>query len=710
MGNPLKKRKTYTDADIQNIYNDADYQKQVKEGRLVAMHEYLADTSGKYAWELDVDLVDYISRGSQSDAAFVNQWEKARKFSMTTGYEAVGETIMHYGVNNYVKHSPYKYLPHIRQPEDTSKPYPIIPLKLIRNNLVYSEQEQKRQINALCKLLNWDFDELVKQMGDGFGGEWGNITQCALGLFVEFPNEFTIDKYHKSKGLATYLYTLIDRYKDTITGRTRMRGVVGQNHYIQIINDTFKGYSYITKQPHEYDYTHLKVERGDVWVGFHKESTGRTTTVELASFEKDEQTNRYVATVMNVEVFALETAFVGYTLNKIDPDTGVLHSHRLAISTGVGDDSVVGVYHLDRDVELMTSRGVSYTLSAGKYFYDASNKTLSDYIPNYDDYGDLFVADVISGYDNFDPKNPPENFRNSLLNSWIRTTHRTFDSDRRVGGREGDVVVYATDPQELDFCAIPLDADLMTGWSNKDKAQMIRSSLAIVYRHSVTVKVYRGWVGKVIKIGSIILAAVVLIKSFGTGAKLSATLLKLGATIAASLAIDRLIDIAVKLGIISPRVGVILKAVVAVVMLAYGNGGFDFTKLLTAVNIMQAVNVSFNAYVKLQQMEINQVTKQMNAHNTMHAQRVYELQEKQRLHLTGISPYAELYLKTPSYTPNVDLFETVEMMYARHHGYNVVAASQGLISHLTMNLYTGKPKLYQIQDSSEDLEDMLIIA
>lgn len=706
----LKKRKTFTDADIQNIYNDADYQKQVKEGRLVAMHEYLADTSGKYAWELDVDLVDYISRGSQSDTAFVNQWEKARKFSMTKGYEAVGETIMHYGVNNYVKRSPYKYLPHIRQPDDTSKPYPIIPLKLIRNNPMYSEQEQKTQINALCKLLSWDFDELVRQMQEGFGGEWDNITQCGLGLFVEFPNEFTIDKYRKSKGLATYLYTLIDRYKGRVTGTTYQHGVAGQNHYLQIYNDTFKGYEYSTKQPHEYDYSHLGVDRGDVWVGFHKESTGRTTTVELASFEKDTQANRYVATIIDVEVVVLEAAFVGYTLNKIDPDTGVLHSHRLAINAGVGNGSMVGVYQLDKDIELMTDRGVPYTLSAGKYFYDTPNKMLTNYIPYYDDYGDLFVADVVGIYDSFDPKNPPENFRNSLLNSWIRTTHRTFDSDRRVGGREGDVVVYATDPQELDFCAIPLDADLMTGWSNKDKAQMIRSSLAIVYRHSVTVKVYRGWIGKVIKIGSIILAAVTFVKSVGTGAKLSATIIKIGATIAASLAIDRLIDIAVKLGIISPRVGVILKAVVAVVMMAYGNGGFDFTKLLTATNIMAAVNASFNAYTKLQQMEINQVSKQMNEHNTMHAQRVYELQEKQRLHLTGISPYAHLYLKTPSYTPNVDLFETVEMMYARHHGYNVVAASQGLISHLTMNLYTGKPKLYQIQDSSEDLEDMLIIA
>lgn len=269
--------------------------------------------------------------------------------------------------------------------------------------------------------------------------------------------------------------------------------------------------------------------------------------------------------------------------------------------------------------------------------------------------------------------------------------------------------IFKDDENKTDKMVLPIDRSLIKDYNPKEKSDFLRQNLYVHHMWQKTVEVWRGWVQPVITIGAFIAATIITVKSLGTGATAGSALIKLATAAAVGIVVDKLIDHAVSIGVISAGTASVIRIVVATVTMAYG-AGWDFSKILTAPNIMKIVNVSFDEYNKLKQREIQQLSQQMNEHNAMHAKRVYDLQQKQKLHMNEFSADAYLYLNTSSYVPKVDLFETPQMMYARHNNYNVVGISQGLINNLSQGLYTGKVRLYEIQDSSIDLEDMLIIS
>ena len=186
-------------------------------------------------------------------------------------------------------------------------------------------------------------------------------------------------------------------------------------------------------------------------------------------------------------------------------------------------------------------------------------------------------------------------------------------------------------------------------------------------------------------------------------------LLKIATSLAVSVAIDKVIDFAVKIGIISPKVASIIKLVVQLTMIAKG-AGWDYSKILTAPNLMKAVNLSFDYYNKKKAWEMQEVQKQQNEHNRMHQSRMEALAEKQKMADLGVASDPSLYLNMPSFAPSVDLFETPEMMYARHYNFNVVKVSHGLISNLADNLtYRQVNRVQQVRDITQEIEDVLLI-
>ncbi|MFB6349844.1 hypothetical protein ACFBZI_10475, partial [Moraxella sp. ZJ142] len=59
--------------------------------------------------------------------------------------------------------------------------------------------------------------------------------------------------------------------------------------------------------------------------------------------------------------------------------------------------------------------------------------------------------------------------------------------------------------------------------------------------------------------------------------------------------------------------------------------------------------------------------------------------------------------------PQINLFETPEMMYARHNNFNVIGISHGLISHLSDGLYTKRQPIQEVRDITQEVEDVLLI-
>lgn len=221
-----------------------------------------------------------------------------------------------------------------------------------------------------------------------------------------------------------------------------------------------------------------------------------------------------------------------------------------------------------------------------------------------------------------------------------------------------------------------LDRNLIKDFNPKQKDELLLKALQLSWAHRKTVRQYRDWVGSFIQVGAFIAAAVTFVYSAGTGASASAAMLKAATTFAAIYAVEKAIDYAVKVGWISPSTGATLKFIANIAAIAYG-AGFDFSKLMTAPNIMKMVNASFDSYSKFKQYQMNQMMKSYAEHQAFQKQRNSELSKKQQqlMELTEIPADAKLWLDAPSFKSKVDLFETPEMMYSRHYNSNVVNLS-----------------------------------
>ena len=185
-----------------------------------------------------------------------------------------------------------------------------------------------------------------------------------------------------------------------------------------------------------------------------------------------------------------------------------------------------------------------------------------------------------------------------------------------------------------------------------------------------------------------------------------ATVVAIAKGIALTLAVQVAIKIAVKLDL-APEIVAAIAMIVSIVAMAYGGGGnSDFSKVLTAPNIMKALNTSFEWYQKMLVVQITDIQKQMQSVSLEYLNKAERLKETQKLLDTKVFELSHELLRS-NYTPTVNLFDTVEMFYSRHNNFNVVEASHGLITDFVDGSLTLRKGLYQ--PISESIDDVLLI-
>ena len=182
-----------------------------------------------------------------------------------------------------------------------------------------------------------------------------------------------------------------------------------------------------------------------------------------------------------------------------------------------------------------------------------------------------------------------------------------------------------------------------------------------------------------------------------------ATTLSAIKAIAISYAVNALVSVAVKLGL-NPKIAGVIAFVASISLTGMANG-FDFSKVLTAPNIMKALNQSFNFYEKMLQVQYQDTLNQMKQLDNKMANQNELLKEKQKLLDTKVFNPTQEMLRS-NYTPTVNLFETPDMFYYRHYNYNVVAVSHGLITNFVQGSLKNKQPY---QPKQQDIEDVLII-
>lgn len=289
---------------------------------------------------------------------------------------------------------------------------------------------------------------------------------------------------------------------------------------------------------------------------------------------------------------------------------------------------------------------------------------------------------------------PEDSFHGYQAMSWV--SHKVYGT-------------RTTESMHPEGLLVPIDRTFLNRFTAEEKERIIQESLRISYEYQTSQKVYKDWVGKVLEIGKILLQVAAVNLTFGAGSFSTAALGKLVLATGLTLGVNKLIDFAVKVGIISPKVANIIKLVVQLRMIAKG-AGWDFSKVLTAPNLMKAVNLSFDYYNKKKAWEMQEVQKQQDEHNRMHQSRMEALAAKQKMADLGVASDPSLYLDMPSFAPSVNLFEPPEMMYARHYNFNVVNLSHGVISNLADGLkYRQVNRVQQVRDITQEIEDVLLI-
>mgnify|MGYP006927359571 FL=1 len=261
------------------------------------------------------------------------------------------------------------------------------------------------------------------------------------------------------------------------------------------------------------------------------------------------------------------------------------------------------------------------------------------------------------------------------------------------GGDDGELV-------------IPIDRSIIKHLTNKERELLFHKSLHVAMIH-VRVTKTKWYQRKGFKVLLSVIGVAIGIFTGGTGMPLiqlikTATLSAIKA-IAISYAVNTLVSVAVKLGLNPKIVGVI--AFVASISLTGMANGFDFSKVLTAPNIMKALNQSFNFYEKMLQVQYQDTLNQMKQLDNKMTNQNELLKEKQKLLDTKVFNPTQEMLRS-NYTPTVNLFETPDMFYDRHYNYNVVAVSHGLIANFDQGTKKNKQPY---QPKQQDIEDVLII-
>lgn len=261
------------------------------------------------------------------------------------------------------------------------------------------------------------------------------------------------------------------------------------------------------------------------------------------------------------------------------------------------------------------------------------------------------------------------------------------------GGDDGELV-------------IPIDRSIIKHLTNKERELLFHKSLHVAMIH-VRVTKTKWYQRKGFKVLLSVIGVAIGIFTGGTGMPLiqlikTATLSAIKA-IAISYAVNALVSVAVKLGL-DPKIAGVIAFVASISLTGMANG-FDFSKVLTAPNIMKALNQSFNFYEKMLQVQYQDTLNQMKQLDNKMTNQNELLKEKQKLLDTKVFNPTQEMLRS-NYTPTVNLFETPDMFYDRHYNYNVVAVSHGLITNFVQGSLKNKQPY---QPKQQDIEDVLII-
>lgn len=256
---------------------------------------------------------------------------------------------------------------------------------------------------------------------------------------------------------------------------------------------------------------------------------------------------------------------------------------------------------------------------------------------------------------------------------------------------------------------IPIDRGLIFDLTKKEREYLYHHGMSINLLHVKVVK--KKWYQTGLFKALLFVAGVAIsVMTSGVAAK---GVLAVAKAIAVStikgvlltLAIQVAIKLAVKVGL-SPTHVAIIAFVATIIVGAYGNGGFNFSKILTAPNMMKALNTSFGYYQKMLAVQIQDIQKQMNDIFLEYQNKAQRLKETQKLLDTKVFEIHHELLRS-SYTPQVNLFETVEMFYSRHNSYNVIEVSHGLITNYVDGSLNQKKSLYYPE--TQNVEDVLLI-
>ena len=270
---------------------------------------------------------------------------------------------------------------------------------------------------------------------------------------------------------------------------------------------------------------------------------------------------------------------------------------------------------------------------------------------------------------------------------------------------------YASSFNGVDeHLALPIDRSLIFDLTKKEREYLFHHSLLINLLH-VKVTKKKWYQTSLFQAIIFVIGVVISVIAPGAGqagymAIAKATAVAIVKGIVLTLAVQVAIKIAVKLGL-APEIVAAIAMIASIVAMAYGGGGdFDFSKVLTAPNIMKALNTSFEWYQKMLVVQIADIQKQMQSVSLEYLNKAERLKETQKLLDTKVFELNHELLRS-NYTPTVDLFDTVEMFYSRHNNFNVVEASHGLITNFVDGSLTLRKGLYQ--PISESIDDVLLI-
>lgn len=253
---------------------------------------------------------------------------------------------------------------------------------------------------------------------------------------------------------------------------------------------------------------------------------------------------------------------------------------------------------------------------------------------------------------------------------------------------------------------IPIDRTLIHHLTFKEREVLFHKSFHVAMIH---VKVTKGkWYQRgAFKVVLAVIGIAISVLSSGTlsgfTAMIKTATINAIKAVAISYAVDMATKVAIELGL-NPKIAGILSFVIHLTNISVAMG-MDFSRVLTAPNIMSVMNKSFNTYNKMLALEYQDTLKQMKVLEDLSKQRENTLKEKQKLLNTKVFNPSQELLKS-NYTPNINLFESVEMFYDRHYGYDVVKASHGLIDNFVSYSLDNKQPYIPPQ---EDVEDILII-